>query len=270
LTVEDTIQFLIHHGYAVLFAWVLLDQGGLPIPAGPFLLAAGALAATGRMNLAFIVGSAVIASLVSDVSWYGLGRRRGPRILQLLCRISLEPDSCVRETENLFSRRGVVSLLVAKFIPGLSTVAPPLAGIIRMRLAHFLLFDGLGALLWVGVFVALGALFSEQLGAIAVLLATMGSWLLATLVMGLGAYLVWKFVARWRFLRRLRIARITPEALHQKLASGEEVLIVDLRHSLEFDADPVIIPGAVRLSTADLEARRFPFPRDRVVVLYCN
>ncbi len=270
MTVESTIQFLIRHGYAVLFVWVLLEQGGLPIPAVPFLLAAGALAATGRMNLAFIVGSAVIASLVSDVSWYGLGRRRGMGILHLLCRISLEPDSCVRQTENLFSRRGSSALLVAKFIPGLSTVAPPLAGITRMPLARFVLFDGLGALLWIGVFVALGVLFGEQLKGLAALLATMGTWLLAILVGGLGAYLLWKFLARQLFLRRLRVARITPEDLKRKLESGEKVVIVDLRHALEFDADPVVIPGAVRWDAGDLAQGQLKLPRGREVILYCS
>lgn len=267
---DSTLQFLIRHGYVVLFVWVALEQGGVPIPAVPVLLAAGALVGTGKMHLALILGTAVIASVVSDAGWYALGRRRGPRILHLLCRISLEPDSCVRETENLFARRGVASLLLAKFIPGLSTVAPPLAGIIRMSLGRFLLFDGLGALLWAGVFTGLGALFSEQLEALAVLLATMGSWLLAILVGGLGAYLSWKFVARRRFLRRLRVARITPEELHQKLERGEEVMIVDLRHPLEFDADPVVIPGAVRFSAQDLDASRLPIPRDREVILYCS
>ncbi len=267
---ESTLRFVIHHGYVVLFVWVVLEQAGLPIPAVPVLLAAGALAGTGQMHLALILGTAVVASLVSDVGWYALGRRRGPRILHLLCRISLEPDSCVRDTENLFARRGIASLLVAKFIPGLSTVAPPLAGIIRMPLGRFVLFDGLGALLWAGVFAILGLLFSKQLEGLAVLLATMGSWLLAILVGGLGAYLLWKFLARQRFLRRLRVARITPEELHQKLELGEEVMIVDLRHPLEFDADPVSIPGAVRFSARDLEARRLPIPRDREVILYCS
>ncbi len=222
------------------------------------------------MHLALIIGIAVVASLLSDFIWYAVGRRRGTRVLQMLCRISLEPDSCVRQTEDLFARRGLASLLVAKFIPGLSTVAPPLAGITRMPLLRFGLFDGLGALLWVGVFVVLGVLFSEQLEGLALLLATMGSWLLAIVAGGLGAYLLWKFVARKRFLRRLRVARITPEELHQKLETGEEVLIVDLRHPLELEADPVVIPGAVRFSAQDLEATRLPIPRDREVILYCS
>ncbi len=267
---ENTIQFLIHHGYVVLFVWVALEQGGLPIPTVPLLLAAGALAGTGGMHPGLILGVVVIASLLSDFIWYAVGRRQGMRVLQLLCRISLEPDSCVRQTENLFSRRGLASLLVAKFIPGLSTVAPPLAGITRMPLWRFGLFDGLGALLWAGVFAALGMLFSEQLGGLALLLATMGSWLLAILVGGLAAYLSWKYVARRRFLRRLRVARITPEELHRKLEAGEKVLIVDLRHALEFDGDPLVIPGAFRFSAQDLEAPRLPLPPDREVILYCS
>jgi membrane protein DedA with SNARE-associated domain len=232
------------------------------------LLAAGALAGTGQMHLALILGTAVVASLVSDIIWYEIGRRRGPRVLHLLCRISLEPDSCVRDTEGLFARRGIATLLVAKFVPGLSTVAPPLAGIIRMSLGRFALVDGLGALLWAAVFTGLGVLFRAQLGWLAVLVAIMGSRLLAVVAGGLGVYLVGKVVARQRFLRRLRVARISPETLHQKPEAGEEVLTVDLRHPLEFDADPVVIPGAVRLSAEDLEAPRLPFPRDRDVILY--
>ena len=270
MTVDSTLQFLIHHGYVVLFAWVALEQAGLPLPAVPVLLAAGALAGTGQMHLALILGTAVVASLVSDIIWYEIGRRRGPRVLQLLCRISLEPDSCVRDTEDLFARRGIASLLVAKFVPGLSTVAPPLAGITRMPLGRFALVDGLGALLWAAVFTGLGVLFRSQLEWLAALVVTMGSWLVAVLVGGLGAYLVGKVVARQRFLRRLRVARITPEELHQKLAAGDEIMVVDLRHALDVDADPVVIPGAVHVSVQDLEAGRLRIPRDREVILYCS
>jgi membrane protein DedA with SNARE-associated domain len=267
---ENPLQFLIHHGYVVLFVWVVLEQAGLPIPSVPVLLAAGALAGAGQMHLALILGIGVVASLVSDIGWYAAGRRRGARILRLLCRISLEPDSCVRQTQELFARRGAVSLLAAKFIPGLSTVAPPLAGISRMRLGRFIVFDSLGALLWVGVFVVLGLLFSEQLEGLAALLATMGAWLVAVLAGGLGAYLTWKFLARSLFLRRVRQARITPVELKRKLATGEAVTIVDLRHPLEVEADPLGIPGAVRVSTQDLDAGRLPIPQDREIILYCS
>ena len=267
---ENTLQFLVRHGYVVLFVWVALEQAGVPIPAVSVLLAAGVLAASNQMSLALILGVTVVASVLSDTGWYALGRRRGPKIVHLLCHVSLEPDSCVRETENLFARRGVAALLLAKFIPGLGTVAPPLAGIIRMPLGRFLLCDGLGALLGAGVFTGLGVAFSSQLDWLAALVADMGSWLLAILVGGLGAYLAWKVAARQRFLRHLRVARITPEELHRRLQAGEDVLIVDLRHALEVDADPVVIPGAVRFSAADLDERRQAIPRDREVILYCS
>lgn len=267
---ENTLQFLIRHGYVVLFAWVGLEQGGLPIPSVPVLLAAGALAGTGHMRVALILGVGLAACLTSDIIWYEVGRRRGMSILHLLCRISLEPDSCVRQTEDVFSRRGATSLLLAKFVPGLSTVAPPLAGITRMPTWRFLFFDGMGALAWVGLFAGLGMMFSEQLGGVAVLLATMGSWLVALTCGALGTYFLWKFVARRRFLRRLRIARITVEELREKLDAGEDLVIVDLRHPLEFDEDPTVIPGAIRFSAKDLEAPRLPIPPDREIVLYCS
>jgi membrane protein DedA with SNARE-associated domain len=267
---DQTLDFLLRYGYSVLFLWVALEQIGLPIPSVPLFLAAGALAATGRMSLAGILGAGVVASLVSDLVWYEVGRRRGMRVLSLLCRWSLEPDSCVRRTEDVFSRRGASSLLVAKFIPGLSTMAPPLAGIVRMSPWRFLLLDGLGAAIWVGVFAGLGLLFSQQLAWLAERVATMGSWLLALLLGGLAAYILWKWVARHRFLRRLRIARITPEDLRRKLEASEDVAIFDLRHALDFETDPYVIPGAVRLGAEELDRRHQEIPRDREIILYCT
>lgn len=267
---DESIQFLVRHGYSVLFVWVFAEQIGLPLPAIPFLLAAGALAGAGRLNFAITIGVAVLASLVSDIIWYHIGSRRGSRVLQLLCRISLEPDSCVRRTEEVFARHGAPSLLVAKFIPGLSTAAPPLAGIVRMRMPRFLLFDGLGALLWAGAFAGLGYLFIEQLGHVAASALRLGTWLVVVLVGSLAAYILWKYFQRQRFLRQLRIARISPEELKQKLDAGEDVVIVDLRHSLDFQAEPDTIPGALRLPAEELERRHHEIPTDRDVVLYCT
>jgi membrane protein DedA with SNARE-associated domain len=267
---DDVIQFLVRHGYTVLFVGVLAEQMGLPLPSVPFLLVAGALAGSGQLNFVFSVVLGVSASLLSDIFWYELGRRRGSLVLNLLCRISLEPDSCVRRTENVFARHGARSLLVAKFIPGLSTVAPPLAGIFRMRLPRFLMFDSVGALVWVGTFTGLGYLLSDQVEKIAAYAVRLGGWLVAVLAVGLAAYIVWKYVQRRRFLRDLRIARITPEQLKQKLDAGEDVVIVDLRHSLDFEAAPYIIPGALHLPTEQWEQRNHEVPRDRDIVLYCT
>lgn len=266
---DEVIRFLVRHGYAVLFVWVAAEQIGLPLPAIPLLFAAGALAGAGKLNPGLAVGMAVLASLVSDLGWYEIGRRKGAKVLNLLCRMSLEPDSCVRRTENMFVRHGAPSLLVAKFVPGLSTAAPPLAGIFRMRLWRFVLFDGLGAVIWAGAFVGLGFLFSDRLERLAAQATRLGSWLMGVLLLALAAYIVWKYIHRQRFLHQLRIARITPAELMRKMDAGE-VIIVDLRHSMEFEAEPLTIPGAIRLDTDELEQRHEEIPRDREIVLYCT
>jgi membrane protein DedA with SNARE-associated domain len=266
-SLEQAADFLIRHGYAVLFGWVLLEQLGLPVPAAPLLVAAGALARAGKLNLSFAVALPFIAVILADLFWYFLGRYRGGRILKLLCRISLEPDSCVRRTENLFIRHGVRSLLVAKFIPGLNTAAPSLAGVFRMPVRRFLIFDSLGGFLWVVTVTSLGLIFSDQLEGIAL---RWGGWLVAVLAGGLAAYVLWKFIQRQRFLRRLRIARITPKELMDKLTVGENISIVDLRQPIDIETFPQMIPGALRIAMEEIEERHREIPRDRDVVLYCS
>lgn len=265
-----TLDFLIRHGYLVLFVWVLAEQMGLPVPSAPMLLAAGALAGTHRMSLLAIVALPVLAVGICDSLWYQLGRRRGARALKLLCRISLEPDSCVRSTQISFERHGVWALVIAKFIPGLNAMAPPLAGIIRMPWRRFALFDGIGALLWSGAYIATGYIFSSELEKVAEHLSFLGRGLLALMLTGLGVYIGWKYFNRRRFLRKLRIARISPEELKRKIDSHEDVVVVDLRHAVEFAADPETIPGAVHMDAGDLEEGFDVIPRDREIILFCN
>ncbi len=267
---NEVLAFTMRHGYAVLFVWVFAEQLGLPVPAIPILLAAGALSGSGKLNFAATLGIAVLASLLGDGIWYEIGRRRGGQVLNFLCRISLEPDSCVRRTEDIFVKHGVKSLVVAKFLPGFGTAAPPLAGALRMKAARFLLFDGLGALLWAGTFAGLGYVFSNQLETVAAHAVKLGSWLLAILFGGLAAYIGWKFFHRQMFLRKLRIARISPVELKGMMDAGQEVVVVDLRQSLDFEADPSTIPGAVLMSPEDLEDHHELIPRDRDVILYCT
>jgi len=268
--VRETIQFLMHHGYTVVVVWVFAEQIGLPIPSIPVLLAAGALAGSHQLSFPVAVGLAVLAALASDLIWYGLGRRRGHTILNLLCRISLEPDSCVRRTEDIFIRHGARSLVIAKFVPGLGTVAPPLAGMFHMRAWRFVLWDLAGALAWAGSFTVAGYVFSAQIERVAGYALRLGSWLIVLAVVALLAYVSWKYVQRQRFIRRLRIARITPEDLKRKLDAGEDIVVVDLRHSLEFDAEDVKLPGALHIDPKEIEQRHQEIPRDRDVVLYCT
>ena len=267
---NETFQFVMRHGYSVLFVWVFAEQIGLPIPAIPVLLAAGALAGSGQIHLGMALALGVLASSAADTIWYEIGRRRGAKVLNFLCRISLEPDSCVRRTEGVFARHGAKSLLVAKFVPGLNTAAPPLAGVFRMRFLRFLLFDAAGAALWAGGFIALGYVFSNQIERLAEHAAELGGWLLVVAVGGLGGYIGFKYWQRQRFIRSLRIARITPQELKQLMDSGETPMIVDLRHSMDFEAEPELIPGAVHLDQEDLEAAHDAIPRDRDIVLYCT
>jgi len=264
------LEFLIHHGYLVVAAWVFLEQLGLPLPSSPLLLATGALCGTGHLNFAVSLVLAVCSSVLADNFWYQLGHRKGIKVLQWLCRITLEPDSCVRRTEGLFERQGAHSLLIAKFVPGLSAVATPLAGIFHMRLRRFLLFDALGSFLWAGTFLGLGYLFADQIERIAARASQLGGSLVVLLISAFAAYLLVKFIARQRFLRELRIARITPEELKQKIDAGENLSIVDLRHSLDFEADPETIPGAVHLDSKELTAKNDLLPLDREIILYCT
>lgn len=254
----------------MLFVWVLVEQLGVPVPAMPLLLAAGALAGAGRMNFFACLAFAILGAVVADSVWFQLGRHKGIRILQILCRISLEPDSCVRRTEGIFSKQGARSLLVAKFVPGLGLVTPPLAGIFRMRFRRFLLFDAGGSALWAGAFLGLGYVFAGQIERVAARLASLGGWLLVLVVASLAGYIGSKFAARQRFLRELRIARITVDELKQKLDAGERITIVDLRHSLDFEAEPEVIPGALHMEAKELEEKNDRLPRNGEVVLYCT
>ncbi len=267
---ENAIQFLVRHGYAVLFLWVGAEQLGLPLPAVPLLLAAGALAGAGKLDAGIILAAAVLASLFSDTIWFEIGRRKGVRVLNFLCRVSLEPDSCVRRTEEVFLKHGAKSLLLAKFLPGLNTAAPPLAGIFRMPLSRFLIFDGLGALLWAGTFVLLGYVFSGQLERVAEYALPLGTWLVVILLGALGAYVGWKYFQRQRFLRQLRIARITPDELKTMLDAGQKVVVVDMRGEVEFQGAPEMIPGAVHMAAAELDEAAAVIPRDRDIILYCS
>jgi membrane protein DedA with SNARE-associated domain len=265
-----TLEFIIKHGYVVLLAWVFAEQIGIPVPSLPVLLAAGALAGAGRLSFWGSLTLVTIASLTADCIWYLLGKIKGIRILQWLCKISLEPDSCVRRTEGIFAKQGARSLLLAKFIPGLGTVAPPLAGIFHMRARKFLLFDGVGSLVWGFSILGTGYIFSEQIESIAEHAERLGSWLAVLVIGALTAYIVRKWQMRQKFLRELRIARITPEELKTKLDAGEEIVIVDLRHAIDFEADPETIPGAFRIDAKELEEHGDRLPHDREIILYCT
>jgi membrane protein DedA with SNARE-associated domain len=265
-----TLQFILRYGYVLLFGWVFFEQLGLPIPSIPLLLAAGALAGLHKMNFSIAVSLPILGAACADMFWYELGRRKGIRVLQFLCKISLEPDSCVRTTENAFEKYGSNSLLVSKFIPGFGSAAAPLAGVFRMRFIRFFLLDLAGTTIWAGAFFTLGYIFRDAIERIAADARSLGAGVLVLLVGALVGYLSWKFVRRRKFIRQLRIARITPVELKKKLDAGENVLIVDLRGSMDFEAEPEIIPGARRMDAAEVEAAKDELAKAPEVVLYCT
>jgi len=269
--VSGLFHFLVRHGYLFLFAAVLVEQAGLPVPAVPVLLAMGALVGMGRFSLTTSIAVAVAACLIADIAWYYLGRRYGSSILRLVCRITLEPDSCVRRTENLFAREGSRALLYAKFVPGLSTVAPPVAGLARLSLGRFLLWDFAGSLIWVSTSLLLGYVFSRQLEEVVEATRVLGARVIAAVVGGLALYVIWKVDQRRRFMRELEIARIAPEELLAMMQSGQgDVVVVDLRNALERESDAAAVPGAIVLSPDELDERHHEIPRDRDVILYCT
>ena len=263
------LDFLVRHGYLVVFVWVLLAQAGLPLPAMPVLIAAGALAGMGKLDPMAIVLLSVGASLLSDALWFVVGRRRGGSVLRFLCRVSLEPESCVRRTEDAFARRGGVTVVFGKFVPGLNTVAPPLAGMAGMTWPRFLFLDGLGALLWTLAAVVPGFVFSEQLERVADAAALTGTWVLGIVGAIVVLYIAVKFTSRQLLLHRLRVARVTPEELQGLLARAPPPFVVDLRGRIHVAADPQVIPGALLLNADELDARHSEIPRDRDIVLYC-
>ena len=267
---KETLDFLIRHGYMILFGFVFLEQMGLPVASVPVLLGVGALSAEGRFSFAAALLVALSASLPADAAWFELGRSKGYRVLRLLCKISLEPDTCVQSATGVFRRYGIGTLVLAKFIPGMGMVTTPMAGVMGMPVARFLALDGTGVALWATLYLGLGVAFRRQLEEVAAIIARTGVSLAAVVIAGIGGYLGWKWLGRRRYLRNIAMARISPEELWRRMEAGEDVTILDLRHDSEIDAEGSKVPGALRFAPQDLDTRHREIPRDRDIILYCT
>jgi membrane protein DedA with SNARE-associated domain/rhodanese-related sulfurtransferase len=263
------VQDILRHGYLWLFLAALLERIGLPLLVTPLVIAAGAVAGLGDLSLLGIILVTVLASEIGDLIWYELGRNRGPSVLRLLCKISLEPDSCVRRSEDAFARHMTTSLISSKFVPGVGRLAGPVAGMSGMARDQFLLLNGLGSLLWALVFALVGYIPARKLP-IDVLLEAAAGWFLVLLIVALAANVIWKYVQRQRFIRSLRVSRMTVDELKAAIDRGERPFVVDLRHKLEFLVNPRTVSTAVRISPDELSLRHAEIPRDREVVLYCT
>jgi membrane protein DedA with SNARE-associated domain len=267
---NESIAFLVRHGAAVLFAALFVEQMGIPLPAAPWLLAAGALIGTHKMNWVVALLASAVGALAADMIWFYLGRLYGSRLLNLLCRFSLTPDSCVRRTQDIFTKYGMRGIVAAKFIPGLSTIAPPLAGNSGVSAHRFIFFDGVGSFIYVGSFLLVGVLFSPQLDQVLAALGSLGGNALGV-VAGLAAlYIGYRYYQRHRLLSELRMARITVDELHQLQEAGENPLILDLRSLAALEENPAVIRGARHTTMDDVERRHQEFPRDREIIVYCS
>ena len=265
----QTTQFLVSHGQLFIFLVVFLEQAGLPLPALPFLLSAGALAAIGKFNPFLGIGFTVLACVVANTLWFYLGRYRGAQVLGFLCRLSLEPDSCVRRTQNVFTRHGVRGLLIAKFDQGLNKVATPLAAMAGIPIRRFLFVDAAGSLVYGACFIAIGYFFSSQIEQIVAAITHIGGSALSLMVGLIILYMAYKYWQRWRLLRELRMAKITVDELRQKLDEGENLVIIDLRSDAELKLDPSVIRGAVHVEMDKIEDWSQKLPHDENIVVYC-
>ena len=265
---SETIQFIVRHGYILIFFWLLAEQAALPIPSLPLLLVSGSLARSGQLKFSLVIACALAACLIADNIWFRLGRRYSAKALKLICKVSLEPDSCVRRTENVFVRYGLRSLLLAKFLPGLSVVAAPLAASSGASFGPFLLFDSLGSLIWITSYVSAGYIFSDQLELAMGYAIRMGSSFAVFAVCALAVWIAWKLIQRRRFVKSLNVTRISAHELYTILSTGSEVTIVDVRSKLADEIDS--INGALRIPTEDLAVRHNEIPRDREIVVVCT
>jgi len=263
-------HILLTYGYLLLFVWVLIEQLGIPLPATPVLLAAGALSAEHQISFPLALLAGLTATLIADTTWFLIGRRYGHHVLRILCKLSMEPTICVRRTQDSFGRRRGVTLMIAKFVPGLATLAPPVAGENGMSLGAFLFFDAIGGTLWLTTLLALGRLFGDALKRDPSLLNWAGRFSGALLILGILAFFIARLIRRRMVLKQLVAARLEPEELKKQLDAGEKVYIVDLRHPLELLPDPFTLPGALHFSPDALAARHLEIPRDRDIVLFCT
>ncbi len=264
------VYFLRQYGYWLVFLVALAESLGLPVPSFPLILVGAALATQLHFSLVGLVAVSLVAALLGDGAWYILGRVRGRPILRTLCSISLSPDSCVSRTENLFARHGLKSLLIAKFIPGLNTVAPPLAGMLKTTPLRFALFDLAGIGIWATSAILLGVGFRSQVEWLIEWMTAFGRVSLLIILVLLAGWLLLKWVERRRFFRLLERSRIAGPELKERLDRGEEIVIVDLRSDLGLQIDGFKIRGAIHILPNQFEARYKEIPPGRPVVMYCT
>jgi membrane protein DedA with SNARE-associated domain/rhodanese-related sulfurtransferase len=261
------LELVQRYGLGLVFATVLVEQIGLPIPAYPILVVTAALAAKAHYTVPFVVAVAVLACLLADFAWYRAGARFGRRVLTLMCRISISPDSCVRQTESIYAQWGAPSLMVAKFVPGFGAVATAMAGVVGVSALGFVFFDMIGATLWTGLAAALGWVFRDAVDDILNVIASAGRLGLAAVLFAFALYLLVKFVQRQRLLRQLRMARVSVDELHSMLEAETPPLLIDVRSASSRESG--FIPGSLWIEPRAPDADLLSLPQSEEVIIYC-
>ncbi len=263
------LHFLARHGMFWMFFVTLGERLGLPLFVTPLLIAAGALAAMGKLHLGLLLVVTAVACLAGDTVWYELGRWKGSALFGFLCRISFQPDSCVRRSQLALSQHTGRSLLWAKWIPGVAHIALPLAGTARLPRARFHLLNAVGSILWLAVLLTIGYVSMLTIDWLGVFRIT-APWAISIALLvslALAAHSYWQ---RRKFLKTLRMARISPEELYRQVQAGENPVIVDLRHPLDFLVAPRTLPHALRMKPDEITKRWVELPPDRDIVVYCT
>jgi membrane protein DedA with SNARE-associated domain/rhodanese-related sulfurtransferase len=265
---ETLVALIQQYGLAFVFVNVLMLQAGLPVPAYPTLIITGALATRGGASIPALVAVAVVAALIADLCWYAAGRRFGSGVLKTICRVSLSPDSCVRQTESIFARWGARSLAVAKFIPGFASVATSMAGVVRLPVWKFVIFDAIGAALWSGVAIGLGYAFSGAINDVLAIFSTLGKvglWVIAGVFV---VYLLAKWWQRELFIWQLRMDRVSVDELYDMMNAERIGKVIDVRSPMS-QAMTGRIPGAITVDPKNLRVELLAIEPDSEVVIYC-
>jgi membrane protein DedA with SNARE-associated domain/rhodanese-related sulfurtransferase len=265
----DANGFYAEYGLPILFVVVLVQQLGLPIPAFPLLILAGARAFADPAHAVWALVLCIIASGVGNYLWFRAGRRYGYKVLAAVCRMSLSPDSCVRQAETAFERYGSGALVLARFLPGLGMVAPPLAGGFGVKASAFLVYTGVGSALWAAVGLALGWAFHAQVELLLEAVATLGNQVIVGVAALVALYVAHRAFRRWWLRKTLSAARISVAELHEMLSRGDDVLLLDVRSRTHRKLDTRSIPGSRPIDLDDLGHALTGIPRDREIVVYC-
>ncbi len=264
---EEILNLTRTHGSLVVLAAAFLEKIGLPVPALPFLVLAGCLVVDGPVSLSAALGAATLGALAADLAWFCVGRCYGRKALYFLCRLSLNPDSCAGRTEHYFRTRGTATILLSKLVPGMSALIPPLAGVLRMHVLRYALWDAGGSLLWAGLGLGIGMLFGAE---VLSRLSSIQFVLLWTMLLIVAGFVLFKILYRRYLIRHYSVPKLGSGDLLYKIKSGQELTIVDLRNEEAFANSRVKIPGALRIPPAQFEAQRHLVPKDTEIVLYCT